>query len=112
MTEKSRLTIDQVALMAGASRSVVSRVLNNRPRVSDDARARVLAVIQENDYRPSSLARSLGTDRAFVIGVVTPRRRDDALATGFWPLLHLCIAEDCIEPCQFVTFTMISTDTA
>ena len=112
MTEKCRLTIDQVALMAGVSRSVVSRVLNNHPRVSDDARARVLAVIREHDYRPSSLARSLATDRAFEICVVTPRRRDDALANGFWPLLHLGISEACLERGYFVSLTMISPDTA
>lgn len=112
MPEKSKLTIDQVALIAGVSRSVVSRVLNNHPRVSDEARQRVLRVIKEHDYRPSSVARGLATDRSFEICLITPRRHDEALANGFWPLLHLGISEQCINRGYFVSLTMISPETA
>jgi LacI family transcriptional regulator len=112
MSEKTRLTIDQIALLAGVSRSVVSRVLNNRSRVSSDARGRVLEVIEKYNYRPSSVARSLATDRVFEICIVTPRRRNEAIANGFWPLLHLGISEQCIERGYFVSLTMISPDTA
>jgi len=112
MSEKSRLTIDQIALLAGVSRSVVSRVLNNRSRVSTEARTRVLEIIEKYNYRPSSVARSLATDRTFEICIVTPRRRNEAIANGFWPLLHLGISEQCIERGYFVSLTMISSDTA
>lgn len=110
--EKSKLNIDQIAILAKVSRSVVSRVLNNHPNVSPEARERVLEVIREHNYRPSSLARSLATDRAFEICIVTPRRQNEAIANGFWPLLHLGISETCIERGYFVSLTMISTDTA
>lgn len=50
----------------------VSRVLNNSPLVSDDARERVRRAIVELGYRPSSSARRLSLGRTQTIGVVAP----------------------------------------
>lgn len=104
------MTIDQVAELAYVSRSVVSRVLNNHPNVSEEARERVLKVIEEHDYRPSSVARSLATDRSFEIGVLTPRRGDESLANGYWPLLYSGIFEQCLERGYFVSLSMVSEE--
>ncbi len=104
------MTIDQVAELAYVSRSVVSRVLNNHPNVSDEARQRVLKVIEEHDYRPSSVARSLATDRSYEISVLTPRRGDESLANGYWPLLYSGIFEQCLERGYFVSLSMVSPD--
>lgn len=102
------MTIDQVAELAYVSRSVVSRVLNDHPNVSEEARQRVLKVIEEHDYRPSSVARSLATDRSFEISVLTPRRGDESLANGYWPLLYSGIFEQCLERGYFVSLSMVS----
>jgi len=104
------MTIDQVAELAYVSRSVVSRVLNDHPNVSDEARQRVLDVIEEHDYRPSSVARSLATDRSFEISVLTPRRGDESLANGYWPLLYSGIFEQCLERGYFVSLSMVSEE--
>lgn len=108
--KKKKMTIDQVAELAYVSRSVVSRVLNDHPNVSEEARERVEKVIEEYNYRPSSAARSLATDRTFEICILTPRRRGDALANGFWTLLHLGIFEQCIERGYFVSLSMVSSE--
>ena len=55
-----RVTIAEVAAQAGVGASTVSRVLNGG-QVSVRARARVLAVMNELDYRPQASARSLVT---------------------------------------------------
>jgi len=102
------MTIDKVAELAYVSRSVVSRVLNGHPNVSDEARRRVEKVIEEHDYRPSSVARSLATDRSFEISVLTPRRGDESLATGYWSLLYSGIFERCLERGYFVSLSMIA----
>lgn len=102
------MTIDQVAELAYVSRSVVSRVLNNHPNVSEEARERVLKVIEEHDYRPSSVARSLATDRSYEISVLTPRRGDESMANGYWPLLYSGIFEQCLERGYFVSLSMVS----
>jgi LacI family transcriptional regulator len=102
------LTIDQIAELAYVSRSVVSRVLNDHPNVSDEARERVLKVIEEHNYRPNSMARSLATDRSYEISILTPRRGDESLANGYWPLLYSGIFEQCLERGYFVSLSMVS----
>lgn len=104
------MTIDQVAELAYVSRSVVSRVLNDHPNVSEEARQRVLDVIEEHNYQPSSVARSLVTDRSFEISVLTPRRGDESLANGYWPLLYSGIFERCLERGYFVSLSMVSEE--
>lgn len=49
----------QVAEMAGTSRSTVSRVISNSPRISEKVRQRVLQVIEQTDFRPNLYARGL-----------------------------------------------------
>lgn len=73
MTRKipKRITIIDVARAAGVSYQTVSRVINSKPDVSDETRARVKAVIQELGYKPSVIARSLIQQRSYTIGVVT-----------------------------------------
>ncbi|ONK15477.1 LacI family DNA-binding transcriptional regulator [Streptomyces sp. MP131-18] len=65
-----RPTILTVAERAGVGRTTVSRVLNGSPRVSEAARAAVLAAIAELDFVPNSVARSLVTSRADAIALV------------------------------------------
>jgi DNA-binding LacI/PurR family transcriptional regulator len=60
-----------VARLAGVSGMTVSRVLNNRPRVSPETRARVLAAMQELNFQPSTAARALVTGRSKMLGVVS-----------------------------------------
>jgi LacI family transcriptional regulator len=50
----------------------VSRVLNGSPKVRPETRTRVLAAIEELDYRPNPLARGLSLGRCQTVGVVVP----------------------------------------
>ncbi|WP_404328160.1 LacI family DNA-binding transcriptional regulator [Mesobacillus maritimus] len=67
------LTIKEIAEMAKVSRSTVSRVLNESGYVSDEARKRVLEVVEKTGYVPSQQAQSLRTKKTKVIGVVLPK---------------------------------------
>jgi LacI family transcriptional regulator len=67
-----KYTIKDIAKMAGVSKATVSRVLNNSKPVSSDVRQKVMAVIDQTGYQPSSVARSLTTRRTNLIGVVIP----------------------------------------
>lgn len=106
---KEKITITQIAELAFVSRSVVSRVLNNHPNVSAEARERVLEVIQKYDYHPSSTARSLATRRTYEICIVVPRWHNEVLASGFWSLIFLGIAEKCAERGYHGTLSAIAT---
>lgn len=64
------MKIDEIAKRAKVSRSTVSRVLNNNPRVNLKTRQLVNHVIQEMNYVPNAAARSLASKRSSVIGVL------------------------------------------
>lgn len=65
------MTIKDIARRSGVSVSTVSRVLNDRPDVSDAIRKRVLDVVKESGYIPNNSARDLVRTRSDAIGVVT-----------------------------------------
>ena len=66
-------TIKEVAKMAEVSSATVSRFLNNSGYVGEEARKRILKVIEETGYVPSENAKSLRTKQTKVIGVILPK---------------------------------------
>jgi DNA-binding LacI/PurR family transcriptional regulator len=66
------VTIRDVAKYANVGVGTVSRVINNNPAVSDETRQKVLAAIEDLDYRPNPIARQLSTGRTLTIGVILP----------------------------------------
>lgn len=62
--------IEDVARQAGVSTATVSRVLSGKPYVSDDLRERVMDAVQDLNYRPSRVARSLRVQRSSIIGLI------------------------------------------
>ncbi len=68
---RKRITIKDVAQAAGVSTQTVSRVMNKFSYVSEETRQRVESVVEELNYRPSTLARSLIQQRSYTLGVVT-----------------------------------------
>lgn len=71
MREKSK-TIYDIADEAGVSIATVSRVMAGNPGVSPKTRARVAAVIDAHQYRPSLNARTLEQGRSRVLGIILP----------------------------------------
>jgi LacI family transcriptional regulator len=67
-----RITIQDVAVAAGVSRQTVSRAINDRGEISPETRAQILRVAEEMDYRPSSIARGLATQRTGTLGLIVP----------------------------------------
>jgi DNA-binding LacI/PurR family transcriptional regulator len=65
-----RPTIKDVAERAGVSKSLVSLVLRDSPRVSDERRKRVLEVVEEMGYELNLAARSLATRDNGTVGVL------------------------------------------
>ena len=66
------VTISDVAARAGVGAGTVSRVLNGSPRVSEETRSKVIAVIDELGYRPNPMARGLSRGRCQTLGAVVP----------------------------------------
>ena len=70
----TRVTIGDVARTVGTSKKTISRVLNNEPNVSESLRQRVMSVVAALNYRPLTSARSLATNRSFMIGLLYDNR--------------------------------------
>ena len=66
------VTIKDVARKAGVSISTVSRVINNSKPVSNEIRQNVLRIIEETNYFPNPVARSLVMKKSQLIGVIVP----------------------------------------
>jgi LacI family transcriptional regulator len=68
----NRMTIRQIAELAGVSIATVSRVLNGRGDVSDETRQLVTRIIRENGYTVNRSARGLQAGRTGLVGVLVP----------------------------------------
>ncbi|OLN24221.1 hypothetical protein BTO30_00300 [Domibacillus antri] len=65
-------TIYDIAKKAGVSAATVSNVINERGRVGDKTRKKVLAIMDELQYRPNTAASVLKGKAAFTIGFFVP----------------------------------------
>jgi len=65
-------TLEQVAKVAGVSRSTVSRVINASPKVTPEALAAVQKAIDELGYVPNRAARILASRRTQSVALVIP----------------------------------------
>ena len=91
----SSLTLEEIAKLAGVSRSTVSRVVNDHPNVRASVRERVLRVIRETGYQPHAAARSLVTRRTRIIGVIIPEAVTTLFTDPFFPHLLSGITQAC-----------------
>ena len=68
---KKRITINDIAQMAGTSKTTVSFYLNGKTsRMSEDTQARIRKAIKETGYLPSPLARGMNAKKTSLIGVI------------------------------------------
>jgi LacI family transcriptional regulator len=65
-----RVRLEDVARAAGVSPKTVSRVLNDEANVRAPTREKVLAAMAAMDYRPHQPARSLASNRSFLIATL------------------------------------------
>src|SRR5690242_16518519 len=74
-----KLTIRDIARLAGVSTATVSRVLNQKPDVDPETRERVMDVVNAHHYVPNMTASSLAGGRSRLLGVLVPSLT--------WPLM-------------------------
>lgn len=73
-------TMKDVAKLAGVSYQTVSYVVNNVPVIKVETRRRVLEAINELNYTPDAIARSLRSGQTKIIGLMVP----DTQNPHFW----------------------------
>jgi LacI family transcriptional regulator len=70
---RGRVTIRQIADLAGVSIATVSRVVNGRGDVADETRELVQRVVREHGYSVNRTARGLSAGRTGFVGVTVPK---------------------------------------
>jgi LacI family transcriptional regulator len=65
-----KLTINDIARLAGVSKKTVSRVINRSALVNEETRTKVEGIIRETRYVPNPQARALAFGRNFLIGLI------------------------------------------
>lgn len=84
------LNINEIAKLAGVSRTTVSRYLNDG-YVSEEKKEQIRQVIEETGYRPSAQAQTLRTRKTQLVGVILPKISSDTVSrmvAGISDVLH------------------------
>ncbi len=105
----SNLTLDDIARLAGVSRSTVSRVVNEHPSVKKDVRQRVLDIIEENHFHPNAAARTLAMQRSWTIGLILPHSVSTFFTDPYYPNLLMGIAKACNLYSYTLALFLVST---
>lgn len=77
----SRVTLKDVAALAGVSLATTSRALADKSNASPKAREKVLAAASELNYTPNSMARSLRSAKTHAIGLLVSDIRNPHFAS-------------------------------
>lgn len=74
----SKISIKEVAKLAGVSPTTVSRVINNSDHpVSKDTRKKVMKAVKDLNFEPNRMARGLSSKKSNIIGVIVHDVSDD-----------------------------------
>ncbi len=101
-------TLEEIAKLAGVSRSTVSRVVNGHPNVREPVRERVWQVVRENGYQPHAAARSLVTRRTRIVGVIIPEAVTTLFTDPFFSHLLCGITQICNSHRYFLMLSLFN----
>ncbi len=70
--DNKKITISDIAEALNVSKTTVSRAISGKGRISEETRQKVLAYIQEKDYKPNVIAKGLAQQKTYNIALVIP----------------------------------------
>lgn len=91
-TKRMAVTLRELAKLANTSITTVSRVMNDKPGISQERRELILRLAREMGYQPNVLARNLVMQKRHMLGLVASSLSNPV----YVDFLHL-IAERCRE---------------
>ena len=101
----SKLTIREIAKMAGVSPTAVSFVINNKDGVSEETRRIVNEVIQRTNFKPNVNSRRLFFKKSFNISIVIKQT-----SSPFNDLFYFEIAKGLLEKSKEYGYNIVFTD--
>lgn len=105
--------IKDVANHAGVSVTTVSRIMNNRGYISEETRKKVYDAMEELNYHPNEMAKSLYTKKSNLIGLILPdvsipfyaeetKHIEEALYMNGYKLLLCNASNNCIREKEYI----------
>src|SRR5690554_441249 len=64
------VTLKEIAQLCNVSITTVSNVLNDKPKVSEETRKKVLEVVKETGYQPNFFAQGMRKQKTRMIGII------------------------------------------
>jgi len=64
--------MSEIARLTGVSQPTVSRVLNGNTSVNPEIAKKVMACVEEHNYQPNMIARSLNGSRTYLLAAIVP----------------------------------------
>lgn len=90
---KKRLTLNDIATLAGVSKTTASLVLNGKSdafRISPETQEKVREIVKQHGYRANAYAKALQAQKTNVIGLVVPDLTNYGFALTAKTLEKLC----------------------
>jgi len=107
LKQSKKITMVDVAKLAGVSQTTVSHVINETAPISEEVTKKVKDTIKELGYKPSALARWLRQKKTNTIGLLIPD-----IDSGYYAEMTKCV-EKTLRKHGFITFlcnTFYSTE--
>lgn len=95
--DNNNIRIKDIAKLAGVSVGTVDRVIHSRGKVSSKALQKVMEIINQTGYQPNLLARTLGSNKKYLIATLIP----DPSLDEYWEQSFLGVKEAETELAQY-----------
>lgn len=97
--KKKKITIKEIAELAGVAKSTVSEVINNnrKSRVSAKTFAKVKCIIDKYNYVPQISAKALSSHRTYQIGYLVSSKVTLGLANAYFSTIEAGVNKACQE---------------
>jgi LacI family transcriptional regulator len=79
-----RITIGELAKIAGVSKTTVSRVINLKPDVDPETRQKILHLIEEYDFHPNAFAKAISSKKSSYVGLIVPHEAAYIFSNPFY----------------------------
>ena len=101
----NRIRIKDIALRAGVSPGTVDRVLHNRGEVALKTRRQILNIVNELNYTPNILAKSLASKKVYTIAALIPSGKENI----YWEKPRFGIEQASVEIKDYNTKVLLFT---
>jgi DNA-binding LacI/PurR family transcriptional regulator len=99
LTQQKPKTLADIAKLAGVSPGTVSRALSNTELVNEKTKSKILAIVEQFNYKPNLAARNLRTRKTGAIAVIVPlgHEKDQHLSDPFFTIMLGFLADELSE---------------